>query len=130
MEYVLGIQRVSWSKVVKPDATIRGGDSSIATGIVKNEDGLVIILDFERIVEEICPETSLKLSQVARFEGRERNEIPILIAEDSMMLCRLVQDALNKAGYTNITIKNNGKEAWDYLEQLRRTNGVEYGAKC
>ncbi|MDD6136528.1 MAG: chemotaxis protein [Lachnospiraceae bacterium] len=130
VEYVLGIQRVSWSKVVKPDATIRGGDSSIATGIVKNEDGLVIILDFERIVEEICPETSLKLSQVARFEGRERNEIPILIAEDSMMLCRLVQDALNTAGYTNITIKNNGKEAWDYLEELRRTNGVEYGAKC
>lgn len=129
VECVLGIQRISWQKVVKPDATIGGGDNSIATGILKNENGLIIILDFERIVEEICPETSLKLSQISKFKDRARNEIPILIAEDSMMLCKLVQEALNTSGYTNLMIKNNGKEAWDYLEELRRTNGVEYGAR-
>lgn len=130
VESVVGIQRVSWSEIVKPDATISGGDNSIATGILKNENGLIIILDFERIVEDICPETSIKLSQISQFEGRARNEVPIVVAEDSMMLCRLVQDALSTAGYTNLTIKNNGKEAWDYLEELRRTNGVEYGCKC
>ena len=90
----------------------------------------MIILDFERIVEGICPETSLKISQVTELEDRERNSIPILIAEDSMMLCKLIEDALHKAGYTKLTIKNNGQEAWDYLCELKKNNGVEYGAKC
>ncbi|MBO5389937.1 MAG: chemotaxis protein CheV [Lachnospiraceae bacterium] len=130
VQTVLGIHRVAWKEVVKPDATVSGPGVGIATGIIKNRDNLLIILDFERIVEGICPETSLKMSQVEGLESRERNEIPILIAEDSMMLCQLIKDALNKAGYTKLTIKNNGQEAWDYLCELKRNNGVEYGAKC
>ncbi|MDD6328345.1 MAG: chemotaxis protein [Eubacteriales bacterium] len=130
VESVIGIQRVSWSSVIKPDSTISSKDNSVATGIIKKEDGLVIILDFERIVEEICPETSIKLSQVAQFSERERNEIPIMLVEDSMMLCRLVEDALNTAGYTRLKIWNNGQEAWDYLQQLKRKNGVDYDVKC
>ncbi|MBO5424317.1 MAG: chemotaxis protein CheV [Lachnospiraceae bacterium] len=130
VQTVLGINRVSWSEVVKPDATVSSPGSGVATGIIKNRDNLLIILDFERIVEDICPETSLKFSQVYALEGRERNEIPILIAEDSMMLCQLIKDALNVAGYTKLTIKNNGQEAWDYLCELKKNNGVEYGAKC
>ncbi|MBE5933548.1 MAG: chemotaxis protein CheV [Lachnospiraceae bacterium] len=130
VQTVLGIHRVSWKEVVKPDATVSGPGVGIATGIIKNRENLLIILDFERIVEGICPETSLKVSQLEGLESRERNEIPILIAEDSMMLCQLIKDSLNKAGYTKLTIKNNGQEAWDYLCELKRKNGVEYGAKC
>lgn len=130
VQVVLGIHRVSWSEVVKPDATVSGPGVGIATGIIKNRDNLLIILDFERIVEGICPETSLKVSQIDGLESRERNEIPILIAEDSMMLCQLIKDSLNRAGYTKLTIKNNGQEAWDYLCELKKNNGVEYGAKC
>ncbi len=130
VETVLGINRVSWSEVVKPDATVSGPGTGVATGIIKKADSLLIILDFERIVETICPETSLKISQVTELGDRERNEIPIVIAEDSMMLCQLIKDALNTAGYTKLTIKNNGQEAWDYLMTLKKNNGVEYGAKC
>lgn len=130
VQSVLGINRVSWKDVVKPDATVSGPGTGIATGIIKNEDNLLIILDFERIVESICPETSLKVSEIRQLESRERNDIPILIAEDSMMLCKLIEDALHKAGYTKLTIKNNGQEAWDYLCELKKNNGVEYGAKC
>ena len=130
VQSVLGINRVSWKDVVKPVATVSGPGTGIATGIIKNEDNLLIILDFERIVESICPETSLKVSEIKQLESRERNDIPILIAEDSMMLCKLIEDALHKAGYTKLTIKNNGQEAWDYLRELKKNNGVEYGAKC
>lgn len=130
VQSVLGIHRVSWADVVKPDATVSGPGSGVATGIIKKDANLLIILDFERIVEEICPETSLKMSQVVELEHRTRNEIPILIAEDSMLLCQLIKDALNMAGYTKLIIKNNGQEAWDYLTELRKNNGVEYGAKC
>ncbi len=130
VQTVLGIHRVSWTEVVKPDSTVSGPGTGVATGIIKNRDNLLIILDFERIVEGICPETSLKVSQIDGLEERERNEIPILVAEDSMMLCQLIKDSLNRAGYTKLTVKNNGQEAWDFLSELKRKNGVEYGAKC
>ncbi len=130
VEMVLGINRVSWSDVVKPDATVSGPGTGVATGIIKKGEELLIILDFERIVEEICPETSLKVSQVVELEDRQRNDIPILIAEDSLMLCELIKDSLHRAGYTKLKVTNNGQEAWDYLTELKRNNGVEYGAKC
>ncbi|MBQ9234312.1 MAG: chemotaxis protein CheV [Lachnospiraceae bacterium] len=130
VEQVLGINRVSWTDVVKPDSSVSGPGAGVATGIIKNPDSLLIILDFERIVEEICPETSLKMSQVESLGERERNDIPILIAEDSPMLSRLIKDSLNMAGYTKLIMKNNGQEAWDYLAELKKNNGVDYGAKC
>jgi two-component system chemotaxis response regulator CheV len=130
VESVVGINRVSWSEVVKPDSTVSGPGTGVATGIIKNPDGLLIILDFERIVETICPETSLKVSELDKLEDRERNEIPVLVVEDSPMLSKLIKDSLNKAGYTKLAIKNNGQEAWDYLLELKKNNGVDYGAKC
>ena len=130
VEAVLGINRVSWSDVVKPDASVSGPGTGVATGIIKKEKNLLIILDFERIVEEICPETSLKVSQIEAFSERERNEIPILIVEDSLMLCQLIKDSLSMAGYTKLTVKNNGEEAWDFLKELKKNNGVDYGVKC
>ncbi len=130
VQQVLGINRVSWSEVVKPDATVSGPGTGVATGIIKKFDHLLIILDFERIVEGICPETSLKISQVEGLDARERNNIPLVIAEDSMLLCQLISDALHTAGYTKLIIKNNGQEAWDYLAELRKNNGVDYGVKC
>lgn len=130
VQAVLGINRVSWTDVVKPDSTVSGPGTGVATGIIKNADNLLIILDFERIVEEICPETSLKVSEIKKLESRERNDIPVLIVEDSSLLCTLIKDSLYKAGYNKLTIKNNGQEAWDYLCELKKNNGVDYGAKC
>lgn len=130
VEQVLGIHRVSWQDIVKPDSTVNAPGVGIATGIIKKLESLIIVLDFERIVEEICPETSIKMSQIRQLGERERNNIPIIFAEDSPMLQKLVTDALTQAGYTNLNIFANGQEAWDKLQQLKKNNGVDYGAKC
>ena len=130
VEQVLGIHRVSWTDIVKPDSTVNTPGSSVATGIIKKLDNLIIVLDFERIVEEICPETSLKMSEIESLGERERNNIPIVIAEDSIMLQKLVSDALSQAGYTNLKVYSNGQEAWDSLQELKKNNGVDYGVKC
>ncbi len=130
VEQVLGIHRVSWTDIVKPDSTVNTPGASIATGIIKKEKNLIIVLDFERIVEEICPETSLKMSEIESLGERERNNIPIIMAEDSPMLQKLVSDALTQAGYTNIHVFSNGQEAWDNLLELKKNNGVDYGVKC
>lgn len=130
VDQVLGIHRVSWTDIVKPDSTVNTPGASIATGIIKKEKNLIIVLDFERIVEDICPETSLKMSEIEALGERERNNIPIIMAEDSPMLQKLVSDALTQAGYTNIHVFSNGQEAWDNLMELKKNNGVDYGVKC
>lgn len=130
VDQVLGIHRVSWQDIVKPDSTVNAPGVGIATGIIKKLESLIIVLDFERIVEEICPETSIKMSQIKALGERERNGIPIILAEDSPMLQKLVTDALTQAGYTNLNIYANGQEAWDKLQELKKNNGVDYGAKC
>ena len=130
VEQVLGIHRVSWTDIVKPDSTVNAPGAGIATGIIKKLEALIIVLDFERIVEEICPETSLKMSEIAELGERERNNIPVIVAEDSPMLQKLITDALSQAGYTNLHTYSNGQEAWDRLLELKKNNGVDYGAKC
>lgn len=130
VEQVLGIHRVSWTDIVKPDATINTKSAGVATGIIKKLESLIIVLDFERIVEDICPETSLKMSELDVLGERERNNSPILVAEDSPMLQKLVKDALNKAGYINVSMHSNGEEAWNKLLEFKRNNGVDYGVKC
>lgn len=129
VEQVLGIHRVSWTDIVKPDATVNALGAGIATGIIKKLESLIIVLDFERIVEEICPETSLKVSELADLGERERNNVPIIIAEDSPMLQKLISDALSQSGYTNLHLYSNGQEAWDKLLELKKNNGIEYGVK-
>jgi two-component system chemotaxis response regulator CheV len=126
---VMGIHRVSWSDITKPDVTISANGGGMSTGIIKKTSNLIMILDFERIVEDICPETSLRVSEIDSLGERERSDVPILIAEDSPMLSAMIKDALERAGYTNLTMKANGKEAWDVITTLKKNNGIQYGIK-
>ena len=130
VDEVIGIHRVSWADIIKPDSTVNAENDGVSTGVIKLEDKLVIILDFEKIVTDISPETGLKVSDIDNLGERERCDSPILIAEDSPLLSKLITDCLKKSGYTNLIVTMNGQEAWDYLCELKKNNGVEYGAKC
>lgn len=127
---VLGIHRVSWGDIIKPDSTVNAADAGMATGIVRLDDKLIIILDFEKIVTEINPETGLKISDVEHMKNRGRNESPILIAEDSAMLSKMIVNCLEQAGYTNITTTDDGQACWDKLNEYRRDGVVDENVAC
>ncbi|BBF42033.1 chemotaxis protein CheV [Lachnospiraceae bacterium KM106-2] len=116
---VSGIHRVSWNDISKPDSTISTDGASVATGIIKIQDKLIIILDFEKIVADISPETSLKISDLDMYDGSKRKDAPLIITEDSPLLGQLIYDCLHKAGYTNVTRMNNGAEAWELLKKYK-----------
>lgn len=120
VQEVMGIHRVSWKDIIKPDDTLNDEDS-VATGIIRVNGNLIIILDFEKIVFDISPSTGLKVSDVKGPQDK-RNDFAILMAEDSHLLLAQMKDCLTKAGYNNIICKENGQEAWDYL-QLLSNNG-------
>lgn len=113
---VVGISRISWADIQKPDKTVSGGTEGVATGIAQCGDDLVTILDFEKIVAEIAPETSIQISEIDRMGPRQDRNVPVLVAEDSILLARMINEALDKAGYHNIKMFSNGQELWDFLQ--------------
>lgn len=130
VEKVLGIHRIFWSDISKPDSTISAAGTASATGIVRINDELIIILDFEKIVSEINPETGVKLSDIEKLGPRERYEKPILIAEDSPLLSKMICNCLEKAGYTNVIPTDNGQEAWDTLNKYLEEGTLDSKVSC
>lgn len=116
---VVGISRISWKEIQKPDKTVASGDEGVATGIAQCGQDLVTILDFERIVAEIAPETTIQMSEIEHLGHRDRRDTPILVAEDSVLLSKMIQEALNKSGYVNVTMFPDGQELWSRLQTFR-----------
>ena len=122
---VIGISRISWMDIQKPDKAISGSGESVATGIAQCNNQLVTILDFERIIAEIAPETSVQVDEIDQLGERERRECPILIAEDSALLSKLIREALMRAGYSNLHVFSNGLDLWEYVTKLKKADKLD-----
>lgn len=118
---VVGIGRISWTQMKKPDKIIYGGDEGVATGIAEFDGRLITILDFEKIVTEISPETGIQYSDLEKLGDRQRSDKVILIAEDSMLLSKMIIESLHRSGYVNTIKTENGKEAWDFLSEVKES---------
>lgn len=116
---VNGIDRISWTDIKKPDPIIYGGEEGVATAIATCNGKLITILDFEKIVAEISPETGIRYESLDVLGERKRSDEPILIAEDSMLLSKMIVESLHRAGYVNTVKTDNGQEAWDFLSELK-----------
>ena len=119
VQSIEGISRISWKDIQKPDKTLTHGDEGVATGIAQCEGELVTILDFEKIVAEIAPETTIQMSEVEQMGDRPLCDRPLVIAEDSILLQKMIDDSLERAGFVNVKNFSNGQEAWDYLSSIR-----------
>lgn len=130
VDEVRGIHRVSWENIIKPGATVSSAEESISTGIVKIDNRLIIILDFEKIVTDINPETGLKVSEIDEMGNRGRSTVPILIAEDSVLLNRLIVDSLKQAGYINLIHTCNGQEAYEVITKCKEDGTLKQNVQC
>ncbi len=113
------IYRISWTQMEPPPAV---SGSELVVGVVKMNDRLIILLDFEKILADVNPEINKKLSAVpdsAPGMIEIRKSKTILVAEDSHMLRELLIGTLHKAGYKTLATEN-GQLAWDKLEALAK----------
>lgn len=53
-----------------------------------------------------------------------------MIAEDSVLLNRLIVDALTKAGYANLIHTSNGQEAYDLIQEFKANGTLDKHVKC
>ena len=108
------IRRVSWDDINAPELSSVSSVDSKVTGIIKVEnDDLLLLLDFESIVDELG------------FYNKENKEIDlekdefggnrtVLIIDDSSSARKIVNNALIKEGF-NTVLAENGKAALDIV---------------
>ena len=118
---VTQIHRISWTQIEKPSDMYQGLDSQII-GVIKLNGEMILLLDFEKIVVEINPETGINVQQVKKLGKRPNSEKRLVIAEDSPLLRKLLHDTLEEAGFHYLEFFENGQDALNYLENLAETS--------
>ncbi len=114
---VTQIHRISWGQIEKPSNMYQGIESQII-GVIKMSGEMILLLDFEKIVVEINPESGISVQQVKKLGKRERSDKRIVVAEDSALLRKLLYDTLSEAGFQYIEFFENGQDALNYLESV------------
>ncbi|MGG0737836.1 chemotaxis protein [Niallia taxi] len=114
------IHRISWEDIEKPSEMYQGAESQII-GVIKLNGEMILLLDFERIVVDINPESGINVQQVKRLGARERSNKQLIVVEDSPLLRKLLEDTLSEAGYDKVQFFENGREAYDYLEGINES---------
>ncbi|MDR1917172.1 MAG: chemotaxis protein [Synergistaceae bacterium] len=107
------------------DASLTGtflGDNALY--VIKREGRNILLLDYERIVQVVNPTLAdqFKLDDKdlsSEVKGRlgDPDSYKILVAEDSPLIRKLIQNALATGGFHNLEMVGHGKAAWDRLAE-------------
>lgn len=119
------IHRISWEQIEKP-SEITQTNQACTIGVIKMDEKLILLLDFEKIIVELSPEMSDRSEAIRKMGHREESNKRIVITEDSPMIRKLLLEYLPEIGYTKLEFFQNGAEAWKYLENLAETKGEDF----
>jgi len=96
--------------------------------VIKRDSRNVLLLDYEAIVQKISPQLSItsrisesKVKEIVSDLG-DLSLYSILVAEDSPLIRRQLEDALHSGGFVNLKIVPDGKVAHDLII----TNGEHF----
>ena len=114
------IHRISWKQIEKPSQIYQGLENQII-GVIKLQGGIILLLDFEKIIVDINPDSGININLIKKLGKRERSNKKLIVAEDSPLLRKLLHDTLAEAGYVNIEFFENGEDALRYLLSVIET---------
>lgn len=114
---VTQIHRISWKQIEKPSQMYQGLESQII-GVVKLNGKMILLLDFEKIVIDINPQSGIHVDRVKKLGQRDRSNKKLIVAEDSPLLRKLLHDTLAEAGYVYVEFFENGEDALHYLQSI------------
>ncbi|MGG3938491.1 chemotaxis protein [Anoxybacillus kestanbolensis] len=114
---VTQIHRISWKQIEKPSQIYQGLESQII-GVVKLNGNMILLLDFEKIVIDINPQSGIHVDRVKKLGQRDRSNKKLIVAEDSPLLRKLLHDTLTEAGYVYVEFFENGEDALHYLQSI------------
>ncbi len=106
------IHRLSWSQIETPPPIVA---DLYVIALVKMENRIVLLLDFERILVEFCGTAAMKpvpppLSPSTRVEDRK-----ILLVDDSSFIRSSITALLRNSGFL-VEEALNGEDAWERIQ--------------
>ncbi|MCR3758252.1 chemotaxis protein [Clostridium felsineum] len=121
IDAIVGVHRVKWEEILKPDNV---AENPLVIGHVILGDKILLMLDFEKIVTDISPSTGISQERIGNIEyDKNRATVRIAMADDSTLIRKLLKNTLNKAGFTNLHIFDDGKQLLNYLEEVVEKKG-------
>lgn len=123
IDEVIKVQRIKWEEIMKPDDI---SPNSLVVGNIVMDNNIVLMLDFEKIVTDISPETGISEDRIYNVDYRDRSNIKLIIADDSAMIRKLLENTLLKAGFRGFKTFSDGKQAWDYLKAVSVEKGEKF----
>jgi len=92
------------------------------------DDRIILVLDFEKIVGELCSESALKPLDDAELAERaseaNRSEKTVLVADDSSFIRATMCSSLRGAGY-KVEEAENGAIAWEMIQAKVKQSAAE-----
>ncbi len=126
--YVNGVERihrVSWEAFVPIDNSFSNEvtqGSVLGTIHINQKD--VLIIDIESIATQLFSGLSMEQNYEDGSSeigvNKHRNEVLIVLAEDSGFIRKHIMGVLTEAGYTNIKAFENGLAADNFINELRK----------
>jgi two-component system chemotaxis response regulator CheV len=118
------IFRLSWENILSVPG-LEALSHTPVTALARCEDRLIVMLDFEMVLDDVTNQY-FRTDEVANPSGLPREQLRILLAEDSPTVREAIGETLNGSGYTQLTFFENGQEAWKWIDQrINQTQRVE-----
>ncbi|MBN2474585.1 MAG: chemotaxis protein CheW [Pirellulales bacterium] len=118
------IHRLSWENILSVPGLTALSHTPV-TALARCDDRLIVMLDFEMILDEVT-EQYFRTDFVDNPLGLPREELRLLLAEDSPTVREAIGNTLRASGYTRLQFFENGAEAWEWMERtLGETGRVE-----
>lgn len=116
---VTGVDRImnmNWEEILPPPKGT--GRDVYLTAVTKVDDKLIEIIDVEKILSEFSP-LGEDVTEAVLQKSAERvpGHLPVLVVDDSVVARRQIERCLTAIGM-EVVLKNDGKQALDYLKNL------------
>ncbi|MGN0145262.1 MAG: chemotaxis protein [Clostridium sp.] len=120
---IVAVHRIKWDDIKKPDDL---SENSLSVGNILLNGKVIIMLDFEKIVTDIAPNSGISEDRLVKVEYKDRSNVKLVLADDSALIRKLLKETLTKAGFKSLTVFNDGKQALDYINGLKERRGREF----
>lgn len=117
VDEVIRIHRITWAEIKDYSSISDFSLVDTVLGVVDIGGNLIQLLDFEKIVLEMNPDTGLKEVNIDYSQSHLREEKTVFLAEDSSVIRRFLQTNLEEAGY-QVHAFENGKLLLNKLQEI------------
>ncbi len=120
------IHRLRWEQIEPPSEYLVRYGTPI-TSVARIGERVILVLDFERIVGELLGSGGTDIEPPEEVpDVPEYRDVRLLVVDDSPTIRQSLEAILNRIGFIDITLCNDGQHAWETIQEYNKTAGVNF----